>query len=85
MRAALPCRGFAPFWPGEFVIELSVTGYRKPGPGMGGLAVTRLSDSELEGRVWDGDDSSNLSDEKYKDLKKQIVKLYVHSSRVKYY
>lgn len=64
------CRGFVFFWFGEFVIELSVIGYRKFGFGMGGFVVIRFSDFELEGRVWDGDDSFNLSDEKYKDLKK---------------
>lgn len=32
----------------------------------------------------DDDNSSYLDDEKYKELKKQIVKLYVHLSCVKY-
>lgn len=36
--------------------------------------VTGFSDSELEGTLFDGDNSSYSGNEKYKDLKKQIVK-----------
>lgn len=36
--------------------------------------VTSFSDSEVEGTLFDGDNSSYSGNEKYKDLKKQIVK-----------